>query len=60
MMLESIGMVRPKVDGFFAYRGPVETTNEDPYVNVDESDAVLFAFFLPTHMQLTHIIWTSL
>ncbi|KAI8603784.1 hypothetical protein EDD21DRAFT_368142 [Dissophora ornata] len=35
MMLESIGMVRPKVDGFFAYRGPVETTNEDP----DSSDA---------------------
>ncbi|KAF9582894.1 hypothetical protein BGW38_010614 [Lunasporangiospora selenospora] len=37
MMLESIGMVRPKVGGFFAYRGPVETTtNEDP----DSSDAV--------------------
>ncbi|KAG0316981.1 hypothetical protein BGZ99_006565 [Dissophora globulifera] len=35
MMLESIGMVRPKVEGFFAYRGPVETTNEDP----DSSDA---------------------
>ncbi|KAF9207365.1 hypothetical protein BGZ49_000611 [Haplosporangium sp. Z 27] len=29
MMLESIGMVRPKVDGFFAYRGPIETTAED-------------------------------
>ncbi|KAF9980758.1 hypothetical protein BGZ65_004710, partial [Modicella reniformis] len=37
MMLEAIGMVRPKVDGFFAYRGPVETTNEDP----DSSDAGL-------------------
>ncbi|KAF9360231.1 hypothetical protein BGX34_007884 [Mortierella sp. NVP85] len=35
MMLEAIGMVRPKMDGFFAYRGPVETTNEDP----DSSDA---------------------
>ncbi|KAG0002303.1 hypothetical protein BGZ80_003415 [Entomortierella chlamydospora] len=35
MMLESIGMVRPKVDGFFAYRGPVETTVED----ADSSDA---------------------
>ncbi|KAG0367011.1 hypothetical protein BGZ54_004549 [Gamsiella multidivaricata] len=35
MMLESIGMVRPKIDGFFAYRGPVEITNEDP----DSSDA---------------------
>ncbi|KAI8362190.1 hypothetical protein B0O80DRAFT_94994 [Mortierella sp. GBAus27b] len=35
MMLESIGMVRPKVDGFFAFRGPVETTIEDP----DSSDA---------------------
>ncbi|KAF9361747.1 hypothetical protein BGX26_012468 [Mortierella sp. AD094] len=35
MMLESIGMVRPKVDGFFAYRGPVETTAED----ADSSDA---------------------
>ncbi|KAF9959848.1 hypothetical protein BGZ72_008622 [Mortierella alpina] len=35
MMLEAIGMVRPKVDGFFAYRGPVETTTEDP----DSSDA---------------------
>jgi hypothetical protein len=29
-MAESIGMLRPKVDGFFVYRGPVETTNEDP------------------------------
>ncbi|KAF8951922.1 hypothetical protein BGZ52_009102 [Haplosporangium bisporale] len=29
-MAESIGMVRPKFDGFFVYRGPVETTNEDP------------------------------
>ncbi|KAF9915896.1 hypothetical protein BX616_005115 [Lobosporangium transversale] len=37
MMLESIGMVRPKVEGFFAYRGPVETTTEDP----DSSDAGL-------------------
>ncbi|KAF8970771.1 hypothetical protein BGZ46_010384 [Entomortierella lignicola] len=35
MMLESIGMVRPKVDGFFAYRGPIETTAED----ADSSDA---------------------
>ncbi|KAF9438609.1 hypothetical protein BGZ76_006508 [Entomortierella beljakovae] len=35
MMLESIGMVRPKVDGFFAFRGPVETTAED----ADSSDA---------------------
>ncbi|KAI1293420.1 hypothetical protein EDD11_008378 [Mortierella claussenii] len=35
MMLESIGVVRPKVDGFFAYRGPVETTVED----ADSSDA---------------------
>ncbi|KAG0200825.1 hypothetical protein BGX28_006211 [Mortierella sp. GBA30] len=35
MMLEAIGMVRPKVEGFFAYRGPVETTTEDP----DSSDA---------------------
>ncbi|KAF9305148.1 hypothetical protein BGZ74_011242 [Mortierella antarctica] len=35
-MAESIGMLRPKVDGFFVYRGPVETTNEDP----DSSDAI--------------------
>ncbi|KAG0261208.1 hypothetical protein BG011_001249, partial [Mortierella polycephala] len=35
MMLEAIGMVRPKIDGFFAYRGPVETMTEDP----DSSDA---------------------
>ncbi|KFH70712.1 hypothetical protein MVEG_03560 [Podila verticillata NRRL 6337] len=35
-MAESIGMVRPKFDGFFVYRGPVETTNEDP----DSSDAI--------------------
>lgn len=45
MMYDSIGMVRPKVDGFFAFRGPVETTNEDPYVNVDEGYAVVFAFY---------------
>jgi len=30
MMLEANSMVRTKVDGFFAYRGPVETTTEDP------------------------------
>ncbi|KAG0084183.1 hypothetical protein BGZ92_010139 [Podila epicladia] len=35
-LAESIGMLRPKVDGFFVYRGPVETTNEDP----DSSDAI--------------------
>ncbi|KAG0331079.1 hypothetical protein BG004_001834 [Podila humilis] len=35
-MAESIGMVRPKLDGFFVFRGPVETTTED----ADSSDAL--------------------
>ncbi|GJJ78591.1 hypothetical protein EMPS_10950 [Entomortierella parvispora] len=34
MMLEAIGMIRPKIEGFFAFRGPVETVEDN-----DSSDA---------------------
>ncbi|KAG0226815.1 hypothetical protein BGW42_003354 [Actinomortierella wolfii] len=34
MMLEDIGMVKPKIEGFFVYRGPVETTVDEKSSNL--------------------------